>query len=391
MSGQLEPMSQSLPTQFRVHRSISEVPEAAWDALVDEEAAPFLEWAWLEALESSGSVSPASGWEPRHLALWRGHRPIAAAPAYVKTDSSGEFVFDFSWATASERAGVPYYPKLVIAAPLTPATGRRFLVAPGEDRASRVLELARGALELARAERLSSVHVLFPTEAEALALEPLGFAVRQGVQYHFLNEGYRTLEDVLQRFTSKRRNQLKRERRAPAEQGLQIRVVRGDALAGADPRETFRLYASTVDKFAWGRRYLNPRFFARVLERFRHRVELVQAWSGDRLVAGAFNLSGDRVLYGRYWGCFEEFPFLHFNVCLYAGMEETIRRGLLRFEPGAGGEHKLVRGFTPSLTYSAHALFHRGLDRAVREFLSHERAAIQSGLPSWRAETGFKD
>ena len=218
--GQLESMSQSLPTQLKVLQAISEVPEAAWNALVGEEAAPFLEWRWLEALEGSGSVAEASGWEPRHLTLWRGHRLVAAAPAYRKSDSSGEFVFDFSWATASERAGVPYYPKLVIAAPLTPATGRRFLVAPGEDPDARLLELARGALELAREERLSSVHVLFPTEAEAVALEPLGFAVRQGVQYHFLNEGYRTPDDVLQRFNSKRRNQLKRERRAPSEQGL---------------------------------------------------------------------------------------------------------------------------------------------------------------------------
>jgi uncharacterized protein len=384
-------MSQSLPTQLKVHRAISDIPEAAWNALVDPEAAPFLEWAWLEALETSGSVAPSSGWEPRHLALWRGHRLVAAAPAYLKTDSSGEFVFDFSWATASERSGVPYYPKLILAAPLTPATGRRFLVAPGEDRAARMLELARGALALAHEERLSSVHVLFPTEAEAMALEPLGFALRHGVQYHFLNESYRTPDDVLQRFTSKRRNQLRRERRAPAEQGIEIRVLRGDDLAEADPKETFRLYATTVDKFAWGRRYLNLRFFNRVLERFRHRVELVQARAGDRVVAGAFNLSGDQALYGRYWGSFEEHPFLHFNVCLYTGMDEVVRRGLLRFEPGAGGEHKLVRGFTPSLTYSAHALFHGGLDRAVREFLSHERAAIQAGLPAWRAETGFKD
>ncbi|HSP18787.1 MAG TPA: peptidogalycan biosysnthesis protein, partial [Myxococcaceae bacterium] len=192
-------MSESLPTQLKIHRAISEIPEAAWDALVDGDAAPFLEWRWLEALEWSGSVAEASGWEPRHLALWRGNRLVAAAPAYVKSDSSGEFVFDFSWATASERAGVPYYPKLVVAAHLNPSTGRRFLVAPGEDRAARVRELATGALELAREEGLSSVHVLFPTEAEALALEPLGFAVRQGVQYHFLNEGYGAPEDVLQR------------------------------------------------------------------------------------------------------------------------------------------------------------------------------------------------
>ena len=384
-------MSQSLPTQLRVHRSIAEVPESAWNALVDAEAAPFLEWGWLEALESSGSVSSRTGWEPRHLTLWRGNRLVAAAPAYAKSDSNGEFVFDFSWATASERVGIPYYPKLVVAAPLTPATGRRFLVLPGEDRAGRVLELARGALELAHAEDLSSVHVLFPTAEEAAAIEPLGFAVRHGVQYHFLNAGYRTPDDVLQRFNAKRRHQLRRERRAPAEQGIEIRVLRGEALGEADPKESFRLYRSTVVKFPWGRQYLTPAFFTRVLERFRHRVELVQARRGERVLAQAFNVASDQVLYGRYWGCFEEVPFLHFNVCLYAGMDETVRRGLLRFEPGAGGEHKLVRGFTPSLTYSAHALFHPALDRAVREFLAHERAAIASGIPSWRAETGFKD
>jgi len=384
-------MSQSLPTQLRVHRSIAEVPESAWNALVDAEAAPFLEWGWLEALESSGSVSSRTGWEPRHLTLWRGNRLVAGAPAYAKFDSNGEFVFDFSWATASERVGIPYYPKLVVAAPLTPATGRRFLVLPGEDRAGRLLELARGALELAHAEGLSSVHVLFPTAEEAAALEPLGFAVRHGVQYHFLNAGYRTPDDVLQRFNSKRRHQLRRERRAPAEQGIALRVLRGEALAEADPKETFRLYRSTVERFAWGRQYLTPAFFVRVLDRFRHRVELVQARRGERVVAQAFNVAGDQVLYGRYWGCFEQVPFLHFNVCLYAGMDETVRRGLARFEPGAGGEHKLVRGFTPSLTYSAHALFHPALDRAVREFLAHERAAIASGMPSWRAETGFKD
>jgi len=384
-------MSQSLPTQLKVHRSIGDIAEAAWNALVDNEAAPFLEWGWLEALESSGSVSARTGWEPRHLALWRGNRLVAAAPAYAKTDSNGEFVFDFSWATASERVGIPYYPKLVLAAPLTPATGRRFLVLPGEDRTRRVLELARGALELAHAEHFSSVHVLFPTPEEAVAIEPLGFAVRHGVQYHFLNEGYRTPDDVLARFNSKRRHQLRRERRAPIEQGLELRVLRGEALAGADPKEAFRLYRSTVVKFAWGRQYLTPAFFARVLDRFRHRVELVQARRGERVVAQAFNVASDQVLYGRYWGCFEEIPFLHFNVCLYTGMDETVRRGLLRFEPGAGGEHKLVRGFTPSLTYSSHALFHPALDRAVREFLAHERAAIASGMASWRAETGFKD
>jgi predicted N-acyltransferase len=383
-------MSGTLPTQVKLLESIRDVPREAWDALVDAEAAPFLEWGWLDALESSGSVRAATGWRPRHLTLWRGNHLVAAAPAYLKDDSHGEFVFDWSWATAAERVGLRYYPKLILAAPLTPATGRRVLVAAGEDWALRTRELMRAAVEYARSEGLSSLHVLFPTQEEAGLLDEEGFGIRHGVQYHFLNEGYRTFEDVLARFTSKRRNQIRRERRATAEHRIQLRTVRGEALGEVDPDEVYRLYASTVDKFAWGRRYLTEDFFVRVLEGFRHRVELVQAIRAGRVIAGAFNVAGAEALYGRYWGCFEEVPFLHFDVCVYQGMQETVDRQLKRFEPGAGGEHKLVRGFLPALTYSAHWIFHGPLDRAVREFLGHERTAIAQGMPAWRAETGFK-
>ncbi len=383
-------MSGTLPTQVKLLESIRDVPREAWDALVDAEAAPFLEWRWLDALESSGSVRPATGWRPRHLTLWRGNHLVAAAPAYLKEDSHGEFVFDWSWATAAERVGLRYYPKLILAAPLTPATGRRVLVARAEDRKARTRELMRAAVEYARSEGLSSLHVLFPTQEEAALLQEEGFGIRHGVQYHFQNEGYRNFEDVLARFTSKRRNQIRRERRATAEHRVELRTLRGEALADVDPAEVYRLYASTVDKFAWGRRYLTEDFFVRVLKDFRHRVELVQATRAGRVIAGAFNVSGAEALYGRYWGCFEEVPFLHFDVCVYQGMQETVERALKRFEPGAGGEHKLVRGFLPALTYSAHWIFHGPLDRAVREFLGHERTAIAQGMPAWRAETGFK-
>lgn len=383
-------MSGTLPTQVKLLESIRDVSREAWDALVDEQGAPFLEWGWLEALESSGSVHPATGWRPRHLTLWRGNHLVAAAPAYLKDDSHGEFVFDWSWATAAERVGLRYYPKLILAAPLTPATGRRVLVAPLEDRAARTRELMRAAVEYARSEGLSSLHVLFPTEEEATLLGEEGFGIRHGVQYHFVNEGYRSFDDVLARFTSKRRNQIRRERRATLDNHIQLRTLRSEALAQVDPGEVYRLYASTVDKFAWGRRYLTEDFFVRVLQDFRHRVELVQALRAGRVIAGAFNVAGAEALYGRYWGCFEEVPFLHFNVCVYQGMEETVGRGLKRFEPGAGGEHKLVRGFLPRLTYSAHWIFHGPLDRAVREFLGHERTAIAQGMPAWQAETGFK-
>ncbi len=383
-------MSESLPLQLRIHGAIREIPRAAWDALLDEDGTPFLEWAWLEALEESGSVGPDAGWHPRHFALWSGSRLVAAAPAYLKDDSHGEFVFDWNWATSAERRGLAYYPKLVIASPLTPATGRRLLVAPGEDRAARERELLSGIVGFARAERLSSVHVLFPTEAEARALSDAGFALRLGVQYQWRNDGYRDFEDFLGRFHAKRRHQIRHERRALEQQGITLRTLRGDALAEVDPQEVYDLYRSTVDRFVWGRRHLTPEFFRRVLSTFRHRIELVEARKGGKRVAGAFNLATPRVLYGRYWGSFEELPFLHFNACQYFPVEESISLGRARFEPGAGGEHKLVRGFEPALTWSAHLVFDRELDREVRHFLEAERTAIQQGLPKWRAETGFK-
>ncbi|MBF5042131.1 N-acetyltransferase [Aggregicoccus sp. 17bor-14] len=388
-------MSAPLPLSLRVHHAITDVAEAAWDALLDEAGLPFLEWAFLAALEETGCVSAAAGWHPRHLTLWRGARLVAAAPAYLKDDSHGEFVFDFSWATAAERVGVRYYPKLVLAVPFTPATGRRVLVAPGEDRAAREAELYAAALEYARASGLSGVHVHFPTADEASRLEGCGFALRLGVQYHWLNAGYGGMEDFLARFHAKRRHQLRRELKGPEAQGLTVRTLRGDALSSVDPEALYQLYAATVDRYGWSPRALNAPFFRRMLERFGHRVEWVEARrrTDGKLVAGAFNLAAPRVLYGRYWGTSqapETHPFLHFNVCLYEPVRACIERGLERFEPGAGGEHKLTRGFEPQLTYSAHRLFHAGLDRAVRAFLLHEQAAVRQGLPFWRAETGFK-
>jgi uncharacterized protein len=278
----------------------------------------------------------------------------------------------------------------VVAVPFSPVTGSRLLVAPGEDRAVRVPQLAHGLLEIARGQGLSSVHVLFPREEEAEELHALGFAIRHGVQYHWHNRGYRSFDDFLERFRSKRRTQLKRERRAPAEQRIVIRTLRGAELHQVDPGEVFALYGATLGKYLFGQQYLTRDFFERVFARLPHRLELVEARRDGRLIGGAFNAVSLNALYGRYWGCFEELPFLHFNVCLYQPIEEAIARGLQSFEPGAGGEHKLVRGFDPSLTYSAHWIFDRRLDVAVRQFLQHERNAIRQGLPRWQDETGFR-
>jgi predicted N-acyltransferase len=383
-------MSQALPLQLKVHRGIAEIPEAAWNALLDEQSTPFLEWGFIEALEASGSACDASGWHPSHLALWQGNRLVAAAPAYVKDDSFGEFVYDWSWAAAAERVGFPYYPKLVLAVPFSPATGPRVLIARGQDWDTRFEAIMRGALELSRAEGHSGLHVLFPQAREAEALERLGFGIRHGVQYHWQNRGYRSFDGFLGELTSKRRNQIRREMKGPASQGITLETLRGEALRTLEPAEVHRIYVHTVDKHVWGRRHLTPAFFERVLGRLGHRVEYVAARREGKLIAGAFNLASNDVMYGRYWGALEEHPFLHFNVCIYHPIEQAIARGVARFEPGAGGEHKLVRGFEPALTFSAHWIFQPALDRAVREFLAHERAAIAQGLPAWRQEAGYK-
>lgn len=378
------------PLTLKIHRHIAEIPQAVWDGLLDARATPFQAWTWLEALEHSGCAVPSKGWHPHHLTLYRGATLVAAAPAYVRDDSHGEFVFDWAWAGAAQRAGVPYYPKLTLAVPFTPATGPRFLVAPREDRIALTRALGRQAVEFARAARLSSVHVLFPLEDEADALETEGYGIRHGIQFHWDNAGYGTYDEFLARFDSKRRHQLRREAKAAEQQGITLRTRRGDELSAADADQAYKLYVSTVDRHTYGQRYLRPAFFARVLDRFRPHVELVEAVRDGQVIAGAFNVASPTHLYGRYWGCYEDHPFLHFNVCYYHSIAQCIARGVQRFEGGAGGEHKLSRGFEPAVTRSAHWLFHPGLDHAVRDFLGREREAIARELPSIRAAAGLK-
>ncbi len=386
-------MSASLPSRTKVLQSIEDVSREAWNALVPKEGFPFVSWEFLRALETSGSTASETGWHPSHLTLWEGTRLIAAAPAYRKDHSYGEFVFDWSWASAADRLGFPYYPKLLVAAPLSPATGPRLLVhpSPSEDRKARQAELGRAILDYAREAKLSSVHVLFPTKEESELLSALGYGVRLGVQYHWQNHCYRTFDDFLARFTSKRRNQVRRERKQLGQDGVSVTTYEGAALSRFSGEALHQLYGTTVDKHLYGGKYLKAGFFQSLLEDVPDRLQVVTAEKGGKVLAGAINLKGDNVLYGRYWGAFEELPFLHFNVCIYSPVEQAISRGIRRFEPGAGGEHKLVRGFEPSLTYSAHCIFHPALDTAVRKYLVHEAEAIRQGMPRLRAETGLKD
>jgi predicted N-acyltransferase len=362
--------------EIRVHTSIRELDPASWDALDGARAAPFLAHAWLDALETTGCVGPEAGWLPHHISFWEEGRLVAAAPAYLKENSEGEFVFDWAWAGAAERAGIPYYPKLVVAVPFTPATGARLLVADPVARPALVRLLAEVLKKLVAAEKISGAHVLFPTEAEASGLVDAGLAHRLGIQFHWQNHGYKNFDDYLARFSSKRRNQIKRERKEMARQGLTLTTSRG-RIAPTEIDAMYGFYLSTVEKFTWGRQYLNRAFFEEICDRLAGRIEIVFARDEGKIIAGAFNLLGETTLFGRYWGAVEERPFLHFNVCFYHSIEECIDRRLARFEPGAGGQHKLVRGFEPAVTHSAHHLAHKGLDRAVREFLDRERAAVR--------------
>ncbi|HYD42479.1 MAG TPA: GNAT family N-acetyltransferase [Anaeromyxobacter sp.] len=379
-------------TSLTVHSSIAEIPAQAWDGLFAHEpdpASPFVRHAFLAAAEESRAAAPRTGWRPRHLVVRRGGAVVAAAPAYARTSSDGDFGRDWEWAAAAARAGVPYYPKLVLGVPFTPATGRRLLVGPGEDRAALVPLLLEGVRRLCAEEGLHSVHALFLPADEARALEALGLALRLDFQYHWENAGYGTPDEFLARFPSKRRNSIRRERAAPAAQGIAIRTVRGDELA-RDPagwaRDCFALHRATTDRMAWGMRFVNRAFYERVLAAMPDAVEVVEARREGRLVGMAFNLASPSVLYGRYWGCVEDHPFLHFNVALYHSIDECIRRGVRRFEGGAGGEHKISRGFEPAETWSAHLFLEPRLDAALRRHLALERADRLDAVARWREE-----
>lgn len=369
--------------ELRTHESVREIGEQTWDLLAGEPSLPHLRWAFLEALEQTGCVRPEVGWMPAHLSLWSEQQLVAVAPAYIKGNSEGEFVFDHSWAQfAYQRLGVDYYPKLVIASPFTPATGPRLLFRKDIALPFVAGALTRGISDLVTRLGLSSAHILFPSDEQADALQESGWLRRFGIQYHWFNEGYTTFEDFLQRYGSKRRNQIRRERRELQRQGIELQVLTGSDINGEAVGHAYRFYKSTVRKFLWGRQYLNFEFFEEVCSKLREQVVVVLAREkgSRRHVGGAFNLTGGGRLYGRYWGAAEEHRFLHFNVCYYAGIEYCIENGLRVFEPGAGGEHKIARGFQPTLTHSVHYLRESVMAQVVADFLQRERELVQQEL-----------
>jgi predicted N-acyltransferase len=369
---------------FELLAGVRSLAPAEWNALVGDDS-PFLEWEWLASLEESGAAHDATGWAARPLVAREGGHLVAACPLYVKGHSEGEFVFDWGWADAAGRAGIDYYPKLLVGVPFTPVTGGRLLTAPGADRAAWLARSAAALRELCLANEVSGVHVNFCRDDERAALEAAGFLPRLGFQYHWRNEGFAGFEAYLGSLRSKRRNQVRRERRELAAQGVRIEALAGDAIPDALFPRMFRLYQSTIRDNPWGRQYLNERFFELLRERFRRRLCFVMAWRGDELVAGTLNVEKGDALYGRYWGAFEALRHLHFNVCYYGGIEHCIERGLARFEPGAGGDYKQLRGFDATPTWSCHFLADPRLADAVRRFLERERSEAGRAI-DWLTE-----
>jgi hypothetical protein len=369
--------------------SIRAVPASHWDATAGRDN-PFLSHAFLSALEESGSVSARTGWDPTHLLLHKGDRLVGCAPCYRKSHSMGEYVFDHAWARAFEQAGGRYYPKLQVSVPFTPATGPRLLVGTTDAEASeRRAALAHGLTQLASDARASSVHATFLTEPDRDAFAAAGWLARTDQQFHWINRGYADFEDFLGAFASRKRKQVRRERRDALAAGLTVRHCTGSDLTEAVWDAFFAFYIDTGNR-KWGRPYLNRAFFSLISERMADRILLVIAERDGRPIAGALNFIGTNTLYGRNWGALEEHPFLHFELCYYQAIDFALARGLARVEAGAQGEHKLARGYEPVTTHSAHHIVHPGLRRAIADYLEHERAEVARINAALAEATPFK-
>jgi predicted N-acyltransferase len=377
-------------TRIEMLDGVAEIPQEQWNALVADES-PFLEWEWLASLEQAGAVGADTGWLPKPLVARDGDRVVAACPLYVKSHSEGEFVFDWSWADAAERAGIRYYPKLLVGVPFTPVAGTRFLVAEGENRAAWVERFGEALREICDGNELSSVHVNFARRDECEPLDRAGFHLRVGIQYQWHNADYASFDDYLARFRSKRRNQIRRERREMEKHGVVIEALHGDELDDALFESMFEFYRSTVDLHFYGRRYLNREFFELLRERFKRRLCFVVARRGDEVIAGTLNVVKSGVLYGRYWGATKPLRHLHFNVCYYAAIEHCIANGIQRFEPGAGGDYKFLRGFDAQPTYSLHYLREQRLADAVARFLAAERRSADDAIRRLRDDSVLKE
>jgi predicted N-acyltransferase len=407
----------SSPYMVHVAQTMREIDAAQWDACANPEADtsglgisapgpetlrdgaqpaneaerfnPFITHAFLTALETSKSVGSSVGWISAHILVKDADgRLAAAAPAYLKTHSLGEYVFDHGWADAYRAAGLPYYPKLQVAVPFTPVTGRRLLVAPGHGEAARQT-LVAGLRALSDKAGASSLHITFPTRTEWETLGAAGFLQRTGQQFHFINEGYPDFDAFLANLASRKRKMIRRERKAALPAGIEIELLTGAGITETHWDAFFLFYMDTGAR-KWGTPYLNRAFFSHVGASMRDHILLVMAKRNGRYIAGAVNFLGQDALYGRNWGAIEEHPFLHFEICYYQAIEFAISRGLSRVEAGAQGEHKLARGYRAVATFSAHDIGDKRFARAIDEYLQRERIHIDEALREYGELAPFK-
>ncbi len=353
----------------RIARSVSELPADQWDALAGGD--PFLSHAFLSALEISGSVGPGTGWSAAPIVIEGADGRLAAAlPAYLKSHSQGEYVFDHSWADAWHNAGGSYYPKLQIAVPFTPASGKRLLLTDP----ALALPLLRAAEQLCEANSLSSAHATFIAPEQLPIFEAAGWLLRSDIQFHWENRGYASFEDFLSALSSRKRKAIRKER-AAAQEGVEIRQLSGANIHEEHWDAFWNFYQDTGAR-KWGRPYLTREAFSLIGQRLADQILLVLAYAGGAPIAGALNFIGPDALYGRYWGATLDKPFLHFELCYYQAIDAAIARGLSRVEAGAQGGHKLARGYEPAQTWSAHYIAHPGFRAAIADFLVRERAGV---------------
>jgi len=404
--------------RLRVIASIDQVPAAQWDACANPVCAnpvveaksegpndgfeglrqttetipynPFISHDFLYACEASGSATARTGWQPQHL-IAEGPNDIVLGvlPCYLKSHSRGEYVFDRGWAEAYERAGGNYYPKLQVCVPFTPATGRRLLVRPGPTAESIKAGLTAGLTELCRRHDASGVHVTFMPEDECRYLSGRSFLERTDQQFHWENDGYATFDAFLEALSARKRKTIKRERRDALANGITIHCLSGKDLTEEVWDAFFDFYMETGSR-KWGRPYLTREFYSLIGERMADKVVLVMAKRAGKWIAGAINFVGSDTLFGRHWGCVEQHPFLHFEICYYQAIEYAIAHKLKRVEAGAQGEHKLARGYLPNITYSAHYIADPGLRRAIADYLKRERAYVEAAGEELAAAAPFR-
>ena len=381
---------------IKVVKSIAELDREEWNSCaifysadgLDKIEDPFTSYDFLDALEKSKSVGENTGWLPYHLAAIRKNKLIGAVPLYLKSNSQGEYIFDYNWAHAFERAGARYYPKLQISVPFTPVTGRRLLVSKNAPSHTASL-LLQSAIELCEKNKLSSLHTTFCSKQEFELGQKLGMLGRVSQQFHWLNNGYGNFGDFLNALSSRKRKNINKERLKANNFGGEIEILTGSEIKKDHWNYFWKFYQDTGIK-KWGTPYLTRQFFDQIHETMRSKILLILAKKEGNYIAGALNFIGSDTLFGRYWGCIEDYPFLHFEVCYYRAIEFAIAHGLKKVEAGAQGEHKLARGYVPTETFSLHWIAEKGFSKAVQEYLISEKDAVKRDIKILSHFTPFK-